>query len=132
MEPQIDIRKQAASADVDGFINTLTLLLEGNKLSDSTKETLKQMLCNAANTAGEGDISGLKDIRDWLSNALNIASTETATAPENEDGSKGFVIYPDEAETQHALGFIMKGISEDGLYILANILVRLRDMTSEG
>ncbi|MGA9771415.1 MAG: hypothetical protein WBV94_20445 [Blastocatellia bacterium] len=132
MEAQNDIRKQATADDVDGFINTLTLLLEGNRISDSTKETLRETLCNAANTQGEGDITNPENIRAWLANALNIDSAGTATEHENDDESKGFVIYPDEAEAQHAIGFIMKGITEEGLYILANILVELREMTSEG
>lgn len=57
MKPQFDFKKQATSADVEGFINTLTLLLEGNRLSDSTKEILKQTLCNAGNIADEGETS---------------------------------------------------------------------------
>jgi hypothetical protein len=60
MKPHIDFRKQATSADVDGFINTLTLLLEGNGLSDSTKEILKQALCNVGNISDEGEALTLK------------------------------------------------------------------------
>ena len=66
MKPQFDFSKQATSADVEGFINTLTMLLEGDRLSDSTKETLKQASCNAANTADEGDASSPENIRAWL------------------------------------------------------------------
>ncbi len=132
METQNDIRKQVTSEDVDGFINTLTLLLAGNRLPDSTKETLRETFCNVANTQVVGDISSPESIRAWLAKALNIDRAEMATEHENEDESKAFVIYPDEAEAQHAIDLIMKGITEQGLYILANILVELRKMTSEG
>jgi hypothetical protein len=129
-------RKQATSEDIDGFTNTLTLLLEGNKLSDSTKETLIATLCNVGNTSGEGEITNPENIRVWLANALNIDSAETTTEQEEEieqaDENRVFVIYPDEAEAQHAIDFIMKGITERGLYILANILVELREMIREG
>jgi hypothetical protein len=136
MKPQFDFSKQATSVDVEGFINTLTLLLEGNKLSDRTKETLREMLCNAGNTVGEGEITGPESIRGWLVEALNIDNVGTAIEREDEaeqsDKSKAFVIFPDEAEAHHAIEFIMKGITEPGLYILANILVKLREMTSDG
>jgi hypothetical protein len=136
MKPQNDFRKQATSEDVEGFINTLTLLLECDRLSDSTKETLRATLCNAGNTVGEGNSTQPENIRAWLAQALNIGSAETATEHEDEaeqtDRGKAFLIFPDEAEAQHAIEFIMKGITESGLYILANILVELREMTSQG
>ncbi len=112
------------------------MLLEGDRLSDSTKETLRATLCNVGNTSGEGEITGSENVRAWLTNALNIDNAETAIEREDKaeqaDKSKAFVISPDEAEAQHAIEFIMKGITEQGLYILANILVELREMTSEG
>jgi hypothetical protein len=136
MQAQNYNRKQATSEDVDRFITMLTMLLEGDRLSDSTKETLIATLCNVGNTSGEGNINSPENIRAWLAYALNIDSTETATEQEDEieqaDESKTFVIYPDEAEAQHAIEFIMKGITEQGLNVLANILVELREMIREG
>ncbi len=125
MKPQFDFRKQATSADVEGFINTLTRLLEGNRLSDSAKETLKQTLCNAENTASEGEITTPENIRTWLASVLD----DEAKHADEEDA---FVIFQDEAETQRAINLILKRITEDGLEVLATILVNLREMTGEG
>jgi len=125
MKPQFDFRKQVTSADVEGFINTLTRLLEGNKLSDSTKEILKQTLCNAANTASEGEVTNPENIRAWLASVL-------ADEAKHADEEDAFVIFQDEAETQRAINLILKGITEDGLENLATILVNLREMTGEG
>ena len=130
MKPQFDFRKQATTADVEGFINTLTLLLEGNRLSDSTKETLKVTLCNVENTRSGGEITTPESIRAWLAQALNIDGLETAYKDEGEDDA--FVIFQDEAETQRAINLILKGITEHGLEDLATILVNLREMTGEG
>ena len=132
MQAQNYNRKQATSEDVDSFINTLTMLLESNKLSDSTKETLRATLCNAGNTAGEDDIISPESIRAWLANALNINSTETATGHEDEAEQDVFAIFQDEAETRRCIDLILKGITEQGLYEFANILVKLHEMTGEG
>ena len=125
MKPQFDFRKQATSADVEGFINTLTLLLEGNRLSDSTKEILKQTLCNAENTASKGEVTNPENIRAWLASVL-------ADEAKHADEEDAFVIFQDEAETQQAINLILKRITEDGLEVLATILVNLREMTGEG
>ena len=125
MKPQFDFRKQATSADVEGFINTLTRLFEGNRLSDSTKEILKQTLCNIANTASEGEVTNPENIRAWLASVL-------AYEAKHADEEDAFVIFQDEAETQRAINLILKGITEDGLENLATILVNLREMTGEG
>jgi hypothetical protein len=134
MESQKDNRKQATAEDVDGFINTLTILLEGDKLSDNTKEILRETLCNVGNTSSKGDITRPENIRAWLAYALNIDSIKTEHTEEGEqaDESKAYVIFRDEADAQQSIDFIVKGITEEGLYILANILVELRDLTSEG
>src|SRR3954469_7940463 len=89
MESQNDNRKQATAEDVDGFINTLTVLLEGDKLSDSTKEILRETLCNVGNTSGEGDITSPENIRAWLAYALNIDSMDAATEHADEDKQAG-------------------------------------------
>jgi hypothetical protein len=125
MKPQFDFSKQATSADVEGFINTLTLLLEGNRLSDSTKEILKQTLCNAENTASEGEVTNPENIRAWLASVLNDEGKRV-------DEEDAFLIFQDEAETQRAINLILKRITEDGLENLATILVNLREMTGEG
>ena len=130
MEAQNYNRKQATLADIDSFINTLPLLLEGDRLSDSAKESLKQSLCNVVNTAGEGDTISPENIRAWLANALNI--DDMVTAYKDEDEEDVFVIFQDEAETQRAINLILKGITEQGLEDLATILVNLREMTAEG
>jgi hypothetical protein len=134
MKAQNDIRKQATTADVEGFINTLTLLLEGDRLSDSTKETLRATLCNAANTAGEGDTSSPENIRVWLADALNIDAMGAAYKDEDEhsDEEDAFVIFQDEAESRRSIDCILQGITQQGLYDLANILVKLRELTDEG
>src|ERR1044072_6252008 len=134
MESQNDNRKQATSEDVDGFINTLTILLEGDKLSDSTKEILRETLCNVGNTSGEGDITRPENIRAWLAYALNIDSIEAEQRDKGDqaDESKAYVIFRDEADAQQSIDFIVKGITEEGLYNLTSILIELRDLTSEG
>ncbi len=132
MKPQNDFRKQATAADVEGFTNTLTRLLESNRLSDSTKEILKQTLCNAANTADEGEITNPENIRAWLANALNLDDIKAADKNQDATDEDAFVIYQDEAETQRALNLILKGITDEGLYDLASILVKLRKLIGEG
>lgn len=127
MQAQKDIRKQATSGDIDGFVNTLTKLLEGNKLSDSTKETLKQALCNVENTADEGENTSPENIRAWLAQALNIDNDEA-----EQDEDKASVIFHDEADAQQSVDLIVKGITGEGLNILADILVELLDLTSAG
>jgi len=132
MESQNYNRKQATLDDVDSFINTLTLLLEGDRLSASTKETIKQALCNVGDTAGEGDTSSPENIRAWLAQALNIDGMEAVYTDEGADKEDAFVIFQNEVETQRSIDCILQGITQQGLYDLANILVKLREMTDEG
>ncbi len=127
MQAQKDIRKQATTGDIDGFVNILTRLLDGNKLSDSTKGTLKQALCNVENTADEGEITSPENIRAWLAQALNIDNDEA-----EQDEDKASVIFHDEADAQQSVDLIVKGITEEGLNILVDILVELLDLTSAG
>ena len=116
MQAQKDIRKQATSGDIDGFVNTLTMLLEGDKLSDSTKEKLKQILCNVENTADEGEITSPENIRAWLAQALNIDNVQTIYEDEAEqEEGKPFVIFHDEADAQQSVDSIVKGITGQGL-----------------
>jgi ferritin-like protein len=124
MKTSNDDAKQVTSADVEGFINMLTLLLEGNRLSDSTKEPLRQMLCNTENTAGEGKITSPENIRAWLANVLNDEAIQA-------DEDNAFVTFQDKAETQRAVDSILRRITEQGLHDLANILVKLRELTGE-
>jgi len=126
MQAQNYNSKQATSGDIDGFVNTLTRLLEGNRLSDSIKETLKQTLCNVENTAAEGEITDPENIRAWLANALNIDETE------QEEESEASVIFHDEADAQQSIELVVRGISRQGLNILADILIELRELTSAG
>ncbi len=134
MKPHIDFRKQATTEDVEGFINTLTLLLEGDRLSDSTKETIKQVLCNAGNTTDEGEITNPDSIRAWLAHALNIDGLEAADKSEDTTDKDDLVTFQDEAETQGAgtISLTLKGVTEEGLCDLADILVKLREMIGEG
>ena len=126
-------RKQATFGDIDGFINTLTMLLECNRLSDSTKEILKQLLCNIENTSGEGGITSPENIRAWLAQALNLDNVQTAYEDEAEqEEGKPFVIFHDEADAQQSVDSIVKGITGQGLNLLADILVELRELTSAG
>lgn len=125
MEAQNYNRKQATADDVDGFINTLTLLLKGDRLSDNTKEHLRQMLCNTENTASEGETASPENIRSWLANVLNDEAKQA-------DEDNAFVIFQDEGETQRAIDSILRRITEQGLHDLATILVKLRDLTGEG
>jgi hypothetical protein len=134
MQPQNYNRKQATSGDIDGFISTLTKLLEGDRLSDSTKETFKQVLCNLENTADEGEITSPENIRAWLAHALNTDNVQTAyeDKAEQEEEGKPFVIFHDEADAQQSVDSIAKGITCQGLNILADILIELRELTSAG
>lgn len=125
MQAQNYNRKQAISEDVDGFINTLTKLLEGDRLSDSTKEPLRQMLCNAGNTSSEGEITSPEGIRAWLASVLNDEAEQT-----NEEDS--FVIFQDGAETQQAIDSILRSITQQGLHDLADLLVKLVELIGEG
>lgn len=124
MKTSNDDERQAASADVEGFINTLTLLLEGNRLSDNTKEPLRQTLCNSGNTVSEGEITSPEGIRAWLASVLNDED-------EQADEEDAFVIFQDRAETQRAVDSILQRITEQGLHDLATTFVKLRELTGK-
>jgi hypothetical protein len=112
MQSQNYTKKQATSEDVDDFINILTSLLEDQ-------------------------ITSPDSIRAWFAGKLDINSLETAPertddAEQAEEG-KAVVASQDKADsTEQSIDLIAEGITEQGLYALADILVELRSLTSEG
>lgn len=126
MQTQNDDRKQATSGDIDGFINILTKMLESNILSDNGKETLKQALCNLADTTGEEDITDPQNMRAWLIDLLDLDEAE-----QPEEG-RPFVIFHDEEDAQQSIDLIVGRTTKHGLGTLADILIQLDELTSGG
>lgn len=109
MQSQNYTKKQATSEDVDGFINILTLLLEG-------------------------DITSPENLRTWLADKLNINSVETVTerADEAEESEDAVTSQNEADDIEQSIDLILEGITEQGLYVLADTLVELHNLTSEG
>ena len=112
MESQNYTNKQATSDDVDGFINIVTMLIEG-------------------------EITSHKNLRAWLADRLNINGVESATGRADEaeqaEESEAVATSQNEADdVEQSIDLILEGMTEQGLYVLADTLVELRSLTSEG
>lgn len=112
MQSQNCIKKQATPEDVDGFVNILTLLIEDNLTSS-------------------------EDLRAWLADNLNISSVTTAEehaddTQQAEESNTVARLRDETDDTAQSIDIILKGLTDQGLHVLADILVELQNLTSKG